>query len=105
MDLRKIYAIALALSKSQLRTSTSGRAGSNLFRRPVIILIVDIVAFSVCVGLGYLGATILQQTFPYGASSQYGAQYTAVANLVKEAMIFVPTFVPSSVLLGGILFE
>jgi hypothetical protein len=105
MDLRKIYAISLALSKSQLRTSTSGRAGGNLFRRPVIIIIVDIVAFSVCVGLGYLGATILQQTFPYGASSQYGAQYTAVANLVREAMIFVPTFVPSSVLLGGILFE
>ncbi|MDA4113927.1 MAG: hypothetical protein OK474_07760 [Thaumarchaeota archaeon] len=105
MDPRKIYAIALALSKSQLRTSTSGRAGGNLFRRPVIILIIDIIAFSICVGLGFLGATILQQTFPYGTSSQYGAEYTAVANLVKEAMIFVPTFVPSSVLLGGILFE
>jgi Putative ATP-binding cassette len=105
MDLRKIYAIALALSKSQLRTSTSGRAGGNLFRRPIIILIVDIVAFSVTVVLGYVGATILQQTFPYGALSQYGTDYTAVVNLVKEAMIFVPTFVPSSVLLGGILFE
>ena len=105
MDLRKIYAIALALTKSQLRTTTSGRAGANLFRRPVIIIIVDVIAFSVTVGLGYVGATILQQTFPYGALSQYGTDYTAVANLVKEAMIFVPTFVPSSVLLGGILFE
>jgi hypothetical protein len=105
MDLRKIFAITIALSKSQLRTSTSGRAGSNIFRRPSIVLILDVAAFSICAVLGYLGVTALQQLFPTGASSADGAAYTTIVKFIKEALIFIPTVVPSSVLLGGILFE
>jgi len=105
MDVRKIFALTIALSKSQLRTSSSGRAGASFFRRPSIILIVDIAAFAVCAVLGYLGVVALRQLFPLGADSPGGQSYTVVVMLVKEALIFIPTFVPSSVLLGGILFE
>ena len=34
-----------------------------------------------------------------------GQSYTQVVKLVEEALVFIPTVVPSSVLLGGILFE
>jgi hypothetical protein len=105
MDFRKIFAITIALSKSQLRTTTSGRAGASLFRRPSIVLIADIAGFSICAVLGYLGVATLQQIFPSGASSPGGQSYTTLVTLVQEALVFIPTFVPSSVLLGGILFE
>src|SRR5271156_3678082 len=105
MDLRKIYTLMLALPKSQLRTSTSGRSGASFFRKPSIILILDVVAFSVCAVLGYLGVVALRQLFPFGADSPGGQSYSSLVNLVKEALIFIPTFVPSSVVLGGILFE
>jgi hypothetical protein len=105
MDLRKIYALMLALTKSQLRTSTSGRSGASFFRKPSIILILDVAAFSVCAVLGYLGVVALRQLFPFGADSPGGQSYSSLVNLTKEALIFIPTFVPSSVVLGGILFE
>lgn len=105
MELRKIYAITIALSKSQLRTQTSGRAGASIFRRPSIVLILDAVAFTLCAVFGYLGATALQSAFPYGAASPGGQDYTIIVRVVQEALVFIPTFVPSSVLVGGILFE
>ncbi|MDA4136526.1 MAG: hypothetical protein OK449_05970 [Thaumarchaeota archaeon] len=105
MDLRKIYALMLALTKSQLRTSTSGRSTASFFRKPSIILILDVAAFSICAVLGYLGVVALRQLFPFGADSPGGQAYSSLVNLIKEALIFIPTFVPSSVVLGGILFE
>jgi hypothetical protein len=105
MELRKIYAIAIALSKSQLRTQTSGRAGASIFRRPSIILILDVAVFVVTALLGYLAAIALVQTYPQGAASAGGQYYTELVKVVEEALVFIPTFVPSSVLLGGLLFE
>jgi ABC-2 family transporter protein len=102
LDVRKIYGISLALTKSQLRTSTSGRATASLFRKPSIVFLIDGIAFIVCTALGYAGTLALQSFFPLGAAS---AGYASVVNLIKEILIFIPTFVPSSVLLGGILFE
>ncbi len=105
MDLRKIYAITIALSKSQLRTSTSGRAGANIFRRPSIILILDLAAFGACVFFGYLFTVALQDSFPAGAASPDGQYYNVLVKLVQEALIFIPTFVPGSVVIAGVLFE
>ena len=105
MNPRKIYAIAIALSKSQLRTSSSGRLGGNIFRRPVILLVAVVAAFVISAGLGYLLVVAIQQLYPAGASSPGGNYYTAAVKVILEALIFVPTFVPSSVLLGGLIFE
>ena len=55
MNPRKILAITIALSKSQLRASRSGRAGLSFLRKPSILLILDVAAFAICTGLGYGG--------------------------------------------------
>ncbi len=105
MNPRKILAITIALSKSQLRASRSGRAGLSFLRKPSILLILDVAAFAICTGLGYVGVTLLQG-FSGPSASASGLQiYSEVAKALKEALVFIPVFVPGMVLIAGLLFE
>jgi hypothetical protein len=102
---RKIFAITIALSKSQLRASRGGRAALSFLRKPSILLILDIAAFAICAVLGYAGVTLLKEFSGPGASTGSLQAYSDVENAVREALIFIPVFVPGMVLIAGLLFE
>ncbi len=69
MNVHKIYAITLALTKSQLRASRSSGATASFFRRPSILLILDAVAFVICTFLGYAALIIIQSLDAPGSPS------------------------------------
>ena len=105
MNPRKIFAITIALSKSQLRASRGGRAALSFLRKPSILLILDIAAFAICAALGYAGVTLLKDFAGPGASAGNLQAYSDVKSAVKEALVFIPVFVPGMVLIAGLLFE
>jgi predicted permease len=96
MNARKILAITIALTKSQLRASRTSKLGLGFLRRPYSLLVIDAVAFSVCGTLGYLVAF---------AVSLFPSYYDQVLRALKEGLVFIPALVPSMVLIAGILFE
>jgi hypothetical protein len=105
LNSRKILAITLALSKSQLRASRTSGPAAGFFRRPSIILILDAVAFSVSVLLGYGALIVIQSLDAPGASSASLQLYAQAGSALKELLVFVPVFVPGMVLVAGLLFE
>lgn len=105
MNLRKVYAITLALSKSQLRASRTSTAASSFFRRPSILLILDVVAAVAGVAVGY-GALVLIKTLDApGASASSVSLYSSAVTTLREVMVLIPVFVPGMVIIAGILFE
>ena len=58
----------------------------------------------VCVVLGY-GVLFLQTLNAPGSSPESVQLYTSAVTALKEALIFVPVFVPGMVLIAGLLFE
>ncbi|MGA2198545.1 MAG: hypothetical protein ABSG45_01260 [Nitrososphaerales archaeon] len=105
MNLRKIFAITIALSKSQLRASRTSGVTASFFRRPSILLILDLVAFAICTGLGYAAITLIQSLNAPGASQANVQLYSSAVSALKEALVFIPVFVPGMVLIAGLLFE
>ena len=105
MNPRKIFAITIALSKSQLRASRGGRTALSFLRKPSILLILDIAAFAICAVIGYAGVTLLKEFTGPAASAGSMRAYSDVENAVREALIFIPVFVPGMVLIAGLLFE
>jgi hypothetical protein len=97
MDARKILAITIALTKSQLRASRTSKLGLGFFRKTYSLLVIDALAFSVCSGLGYVAATFI--------SLFTGSLYNQALLALKEGLVFIPALVPSIVLIAGILFE
>ncbi|MGA2666461.1 MAG: hypothetical protein ABSF83_16105 [Nitrososphaerales archaeon] len=105
MDARKIFAITIALSKSQLRASRSGASGWGFLRRPSIILILDAIAFAVALGIGYVADTFIQALDTVSSSGANIQLYSQIVNGFKELMVFIPVLVPGMVLIAGVLFE
>jgi hypothetical protein len=105
MNIRKILAITIALSKSQLRASRTNRAAASFFRRPSIILILDVLAFAASAAIGYGALFLLRTLDAPGASSDSLQLYSQAISALKELMIFVPVLVPGMVLIAGLLFE
>jgi hypothetical protein len=105
MNFRKILAITIALSKSQLRASRTNSAAASFFRRPSIILILDAVAFAVSAGLGYVALVLIGTLAAPGATSGSIQLHTLAVNALREVMVFIPVFVPGMVLVAGLLFE
>lgn len=97
MNLRKIYAIAVALAKSQLRASRSGSSRFSLFRRPISLFVIDAILFLGAAGVGYVFVTFLS----IGAPS-FTAQATSY---LEQAMVIIPAIIPGVVFIAGILFE
>jgi predicted permease len=96
MNTRKIFAITVALTKSQLRASRTSKIGLGFFRRPYSLLVIDAVAFFACSAVGYLAAV---------AISLFPSVHDQALQALKEGLVFIPALVPSMVLIAGILFE
>jgi hypothetical protein len=92
-----VYAIALILTKSQLRAGRSGRGGESFFRNPAILGVVDAVCFAVAGAIGFVVAGAILALPPATAAPEIVA--------VREVLVFVPALVPSVVLVAGVLFE
>ena len=95
--LGRVYAIALTLAKSQLRSGRSGRGGESFFRNPAILAVVDGICFAACGLIGFAVAGIILALPP--------AQAAPLISAIKESLVFVPVLVPSVVLVAGVLFE
>src|SRR5208282_6452985 len=95
--LGRVYAIALTLAKSQLRSGRSGRGGESFFRNPAILAVVDGICFVACGLIGFAVAGIILALPP--------AQAAPLISAIKESLVFVPVLVPSVVLVAGVLFE
>jgi hypothetical protein len=93
----RVYAIALILTKSQVRSGRSGRGGGSVFRNPAFLALVDAVCFTACALLGsFIVGAIL--TLPQ-------AQAGPLLAALSESLVFVPALIPSVVLVAGVLFE
>ena len=96
MNAHKVFAITIALTKSQLRASRTSKLGLGFFRRPYSLLVIDFVVFFGCSAVGYLAAM---------AVSIFPSYYDQVLQALKEGLVFIPALVPSMVFVAGILFE
>ena len=97
MNPRKIFAITIALIKSQLRATRSSVASFGWLRRPISLLVIDAILFLVAAGIGYLIVSFLTIT-----STTY---LNLATSYMEEALVFVPAIIPGAVLIAGILFE
>ena len=97
MNPRKIFAITIALTKSQLRATRSSVASFGWLRRPISLLVIDAILFLVAAGIGYLIVSFLTIT-----STTY---LNLATSYMEEALVFIPAIIPGAVLIAGILFE
>jgi len=95
--LGRIYAIASVLAKSQLRAGTSGRGAANLFRNPAIIAVIDVACFVAFALVGY-GVMGVISALPESVGAP-------LVTALLESLVFVPTLIPSVVLVAGVIFE
>jgi Putative ATP-binding cassette len=95
--LGRVYAIALILTKSQLRAGRSRRSGESFFRNPAILALIDGICFVACAIIGLALAGIILALPP--------SQEAPLVAAIKESLVFVPVLVPSVVLVAGVLFE
>ena len=101
-SLRKTWIIANSLLLSQLR-ATAVRAGSRiscvqLSRRPLILGIIDVVGFSLAIGITYyIGSSI--------ASSPPSTLVTLVSNGVRSIIVILPAVILSIILVLGLVIE
>jgi len=93
----RVYAIALILAKSQLRSGRSGRGGESIFRNPAILAVVDGICFAACGLIGFAVAGMILALPP--------VQAAPLTSAIREILVFVPVLVPSVVLVAGVLFE
>jgi len=101
-SLRKTWIIANSLLLSQLR-ATAVRAGSrislrSIIRRPLILGIIDVVGFSLAIGIAYyIGSSI--------ASSPPSTLVTLVSNGVRSIIVILPAVILSIILVLGLVIE
>jgi hypothetical protein len=105
LNARKIFAITIALSKSQLRASRTNRVTASFFRRPSILLILDVVAFAASVAIGYGALVLINILTGPGAGSGGADLHGQAVTALRELMVFIPVIVPGMVLIAGLLFE
>ena len=97
MNPRKILKISSVLVKSQLRSGRSGSLGMRLLSNPLVVFVLDVVAFAVSVGLVYL---IL------GAIGTLPAEYESLLDTITyQAVTSLPAFIALAVFIAAVLFE
>jgi hypothetical protein len=94
MNPQKISKIATVLIKSQLRSARAGRAGSSIFSRPSIVLLVDLALFVA------IAAIVRSVVAAVGQSPVF-----PLDTLTRQVLVFLPALITPAIFVASIIFE
>ncbi len=95
MNSSKIWTIAHTLLLSQLRASARSGRGLSLIRRPLILIIVDVLVFGIGSGGAYLlGLAIVGTNFG-----------NIVGSFISNAIVILPALITGLIFLLGLVLE